>query len=67
MATEYVADASRSTRSEADVRRARRYDHLANEMEAVFENWLMPIREQFVLSNYIADLRIKAAHLRKVS
>lgn len=46
-----------------NVRKAIRYQALANEMSDVFQEWLMPVQDQFTLSNYIAMLNIRAAKL----
>lgn len=46
-----------------NMRKAVRYQALANEMSDVFQEWLMPAQDQFTLSNYIALLNIRAAKL----
>lgn len=65
MLVESLWEASRRTRTEAHIRcdRAARYNRLAAEMEAVFENWPMGQLEQFALSGAIASLRLKAARM----
>lgn len=46
-----------------NVRKSIRYQALANEMSDVFQEWLMPVQDQFTLSNYIAMLNSRAAKL----
>lgn len=67
MASGNLVYLSENTRLEADIRRARRYEALASEMEATFREWLMPHQDQFVMSLYVGALRDKAESLRRMS